>query len=688
MSKVGNKVSEIIYNACELRSFIADEYGVDPDALPLDLKGYDDREIIDLKTNLDNSVGELTDILANQIKRVLKTKNTIDFPPCMDTLVGKVLTQNNITKDDNELKLGIGNAIDRMCRLPIDRESGNLHHYKSPNYRRTVELNPDLNTLVKGLVIGPTINAYFEEIAGEEDQDDSEDRAWRASLTEINEFETAEEEDSEEASSVQNEYISIIKSMSEIAVPCLFERLKETDNNRDNQIDTMQILAEIGLDYNAEQEMFLVNSILKNGKSFLQTFDNGCDEAKFAYELGTLAELKYLNYNPHLEKLLGNLLSGEDKSELGIHYDATKILSKMRYGNNTIQEETKIQLLQQITKGNNYNDMIFYAITALTNNIKSISTQDLDRLLTVLGQTDADELVTALVIKIAQSREDLRPRILDSAWSKIQSEVNNPGMEVFGCFEIVKSFSQDRVKLDEFIKSKALDQHNISAIALACGTYESLTKKHQFKSDLDIDALEPKVLIDQCNENSAFIPDLTIKWYQLADNYDKLVEALTHKQDEDRREFIADNLLPFMHNEQVIDQLKNVAINSEDEELQKIIIDLMGFAASTFSQCIENETTATEGNGIKTATKLNIGDPSQEIKTKALDTMLDIAVKVRSPEINEYVNNSILRLGTEVYEQVIQTSNESQSKTLKAQLAELIMLNSRYLRSISYPAAA
>ncbi len=681
MLGIRDNIKTVVHELCELRTCAAAEHDLNTSQV-LDLTGYDDGEINALKRRLDYSVAELTDVLTSEVTASLENKGSFYIPPSLDTIIGKVFANNHISTNQDENRILIGNMLDRIFRLPIDQKLNNLHHPKSPTYRNTADIDPELSTLVKGLIVAPLFDALNEET----NKQDIEDRWGRMEFQPERDSKNKTKEVANLENDPVDEYCKTINSMPDISIPYLFDQLKSTDN-KTTRTNSMHMLSDMNLAYNAEQERILVDIVLKEASKMLQPPKKSKSEKLF-HATATLAELEQLSYNPKLEELLKQVLL-INKLDPDIHFNIFKILSKIQYGDILLERDTKTLLLKQATNEKDYSDRNFYAVMTLANNTKAISEQDLAYLLDAQGQADTDTLITALLIKIGQAREDLRPIILKSAWTKIYS-TKDEAHKLFNCLDIIKELSQDRNEIDTFIKSKPLEQHTAPVLMLVLGLYEGLTLKYKLSRDPAIvELLEPlKNLVDG---QGLFDNELVMKWYHLANHYKSLIKCLQSEDiDQGLQEYACHALATFMHNPELIDELKTLAIKSDNDELKTDIINLICFAATDLNHCLEyeaNDPEAEPGLGTYTAIRLIQGNPNKAIRTHALDAILEIATKNRSPTIDEHLDSLVYFLGAEAYEQVIQTSSET-PKSTKAQLAELIMLNSRYLRSRQYPVVA
>lgn len=679
--EIKDNIRTIFHDLCELRTCIAS----DPDysnSLIVDLTGSEDPEINRLKKSLNYSTSELSDQLKTEIDFILDGKTSFLIPPSLDELVGKIRAHNNISSNPN----AIGEIVDRIFRLPIDK--------KSKTYKNTSEINPGLSTLVKSLLVEPLIEASEEY---EHEQANNIDTSQWGQDYDPEQTTEATQNEEELEDNQANEYLEAITAMPEVSIPYLFNRLKTTGSrDKEIQINSMHLLANMNLDHDTKQEQILTTIVQQQGSKLLKPGKK--KDEKLTYALGALTKFEHILYNPELEKLLTKVLSKE-KLEFETRFYALKVLSKMQYGNNLLESSTKQKLLELIADDKDYSALTVYAIITLANNSKSISQCDLEYLLELIGKTDAHKLINALLIKIGLNDEDFRSKILKATWSnlsKIDPETKEFRRELFSHLEIIKELSRDRDKVDEFIKRKPLDQYTndeILVLTLVLGLYEGLTSKYKLAQDPSIDELAENLIAGE----SLLDHELVTEWHHLANNYIGLIDELGKKDTDDSlQDAITSKLTTYMHKDLVIDKLKELAINYEnydpkqEYEFKKSIISLLALATIDLKECLATEVDDidTEPNdGLYTATRLIQGSPNKVTKSKAIDAILEIALQAKSSSINNHINKLVTFLGSQIYEEVIKISNETNSRN-KAQLAELIMLNSRYLRSISYPAAA
>ncbi len=708
----GESIGRIVQELCELNSHAYNDYDTDISVKvdTTDLRGNEMRE---LKTDLNDSVGKLADQVVETVAGALRSKSTFDFPPSLDTLIGQVLTQNSIRMNDAEMKLQVVNILDRIFKLPIDQDMNNLQHPRSKSYRNTAQINPDLSTLVKALVIAPVLDAARDHNT-EGPIDDgfsanaaSDDNYWldfafdAEKDTEVSPY---DENQTGLNDALNQEYYNVIHSMPEISVPHLFNRLEHAQDE-DSQLYIMEILSTIKLPYDAKREKLLLK-IIADQYNKTPPGDTGINDEQsdiIFLALSILSQFEHLNYNRSLERLIVEMLQEYDDKDL--EFCAARVISKMNYDQHSIDDAVKTHLLESMISEDEYSDQTFYASAALAHNIRSITVDDLTELLDAVDKTASSKLTAALVIKIGQTREDLKPIIIDRLWTK----VTQPLPDYIDCFEILQALSEDRTRTDAFIKGTPLDEHLVETLTLALGLHEGLTQKYNLERDDTIDEFKSLAfkLPDEggfASQDPTYNIEQETRFHKLTGDYNALIEDLVF-QDERLRKIIAEYLQAHMHKPSVIKRLKDVAISSNDEKLKKIIIDLMEFTVMSFDRCLEfdahdvipmssededsDSPRRPNNNGSGTSTKLLLGDPSEEIKTLALDAIFQIALKSHSVEIQKHATRPFVFLGAEAYKQIADITNrDSTLKTPEAQLAEQIMFDSRYLRSRNYPVTA
>lgn len=713
-----DNITRVVRDLCDLHELVSSDTSVDF-SFRVDTSELNDDSIREAKISLNDSIGELADNITTIINSALINKSTFDFPPSIEALVGRILIQNSI--DRTEIRLQVLNILDRIFKLPVDREMSNSCHPQSKLYRKTSQIDPDLSTLVKTLIISPVVDAACreDECAIDEAVDEDYERTWLE--TEFNsdqdiEPSSLEAETSEFEQTMDIEYYNVIQSMPEISVPYLFSRLAR-DRDADSSIELMDVLstmnlpAKNGSDYKKLLTEIIVDKVRKS--------TDGCSDDSELPKLYLALDImsNFGKLSSTLEPVAERILTSGDYNR-DFQFLALKILTKIDYNERNISNIARVQLLKRLISETDYSDHTLYAAVAFARNTKAVTAKDLGHLLGIVGKTVASRLVTALLIKIGQTRDDLKPIILDNLWSQIKSAA--PNLDYPDCFEILQALSEDRTAVDTFIKSKSLKDHAIQILPLALGLHEYITQKYHLGHDSTIDSLRSQIFKDPdqgglASTDPEYNIEQKIRLHKLAGDYNGLIQDLT-SLDGGLRRMTAYHLLVYMHEATVIDKLKDIAIQSTDENLKQIIIDLLEFAAMGFNQCVEydgnniqemttenevdDEIAETAGmsatdaddtedddpigynNGNNTATKLILGDSSEEIKAQALDAIFKIAFQSNSSELQKYASRSFSFLGTKAYEHINRTLNhDSQLQTRESQLTELIMLNSRYLRS-------
>lgn len=712
-----NNINNLTLDVCRIRD-AAENYEFDDinPYLTIDTTAIEeDSEIIRLKTSLNDSVGKVAGEVTQTISSILETNQTSSFSQSLQALIGKVLAHNSITHDPIELNLQVTNILDRIFRLPIDKHMSNLHHYRSKSYRNTAQIDPNLCTLVKALIIAPVVDVACNEDNKTEGIIQLEDASEATAHFKLN------AEQAQLKTSQELECYDVMRSMPEISIPYLSRRLLNDHENQATKRNIMDVLASMDLAYNAELERFLINTILTDGAKLLRESLDISEELKsdhyqtIHYELSTLARFERLNYNSDLEELLGKILS-QNSLDPDIHSYALEILSKMDYSNHTIGERAKAQLLERATSLD-YSNEPFYATIALLHSIQSITKNDLDQLLDAIGTAATDRLLIALIIKIGQSKEGFKSRILANIWSQIESDKLEFDVNQHNAFEIIENLSRDRIDIDNFINGRPLDEHDTNVLPLALSVYEYLTRRDGLERDQDIETIKDDVYqqigykdLTSRHPNAATI----ISCHKLAGDYGRLIDDLVIG-DVVTRQFAAHQLRAYMYEPKVINKLKDIALESEDENLKINVMSLMGFAASSFNQCLEQDAhqeidaeedavfdnnefsfvyeqdgikddePTTSGYGNDTALKLMLGNPQEKIKTQALNAILEIVNADLSPKISAYAHGVALFLGANAYEEISKTIDQDPAlNNVASRVAEQIMLNSRYLRARQY----